>query len=239
MLLRHKIAFCPRPFVGSVGEANRGEPSVFRSVGESCCVSKRPRVHISSWRTAAVTGFVVFSDVPGKCHYRKWTRNRPRALPLTFLKICYSQNPQIWTYLEKLTVALAIQIFRNFWNAKIHIRVHKSSPLVHFLSHVNPVHTPAHPVSFIFILIPSHLRLRVAMVFPSIFPTDSPIYRQITQIHGIWDSREYCFCDETRCNLVEMYWRFGGTYRLHLQDARIGAPIYKLLVCFAYTRPWR
>jgi len=72
--------------------------------------------------------------------------------------------------LKKLTVSLLVKKFPVFlW--KIHYRVHKSSPLIVNLSHMNPFHFVMPCLSPILILY-FHLRLGLPSgLFPAGFPT--------------------------------------------------------------------
>jgi hypothetical protein len=59
------------------------------------------------------------------------------------------------------------------WNPKFQYRIHKSSPLIPILSHINPIHTiPSYKPKIILIL-STHLRLDLRSdLFPSGFPTN-------------------------------------------------------------------
>jgi hypothetical protein len=93
-----------------------------------------------------------------------------RTSPLTKLTMELSTPWEAITY-------VTIRYFPStFLSAKVYYRIHKSSPPVSILSHINQVHTtPSHPISTKSILILS-TRLRLGLpsgLFPSGFPTNN------------------------------------------------------------------
>jgi len=61
---------------------------------------------------------------------------------------------------------------RILWKPKIHYRIHKSPPLVPFLSQINPIHAPQHASRRSILILSSHLRLGLPNdLFHSGFPT--------------------------------------------------------------------
>jgi hypothetical protein len=84
------------------------------------------------------------------------------------------------------------EIPRVLWNTKVHYRIHNSPPPVPILNHINSVHAPLHPTSWISILIlSSHLRLGLPIgLLPSGLPTKNPVYRSKCWENYIVTSRE-------------------------------------------------
>jgi hypothetical protein len=68
--------------------------------------------------------------------------------------------------------AASQEIPRILWNLNVHYRIHKFSPTVSILSHLNLVHIPTFLRSIL--ILSSHLRLGLPSgLFPSGFPTQS------------------------------------------------------------------